>query len=547
SGGLRVFNRAFGVDGIEEAAAALPGYIQETSPDIMVFTLLPQRPFSCALRDRPAPVTALPQDYAPVISSAPDYDAKACVGQGASDNRISVRESALLASAEAMSLRSKHGEAAASLEKGLSEFPSSTALRTRLIRELVLQRSFYAALAQLAEGRRAAPGGIEEFYGAFFGTVNVMGGTKKTKKFAEEELSVSPRSAALHEALSQAWLPAGGGDRFNADDARDARMALYYAMKGLSFNPCAAGLRLAAANAYYALGLNEEAHGMAVAALSLSPGLAQARALLALLCARKGDYAGAETQISALSGQEPVLALRLSGEILVSRGRFSEAAETYVRAFESGPDSDMAMRAARAFFATKDYDESSDWYKKAVRLNPDDPEAHFGLGNAAMKLGLRTDALKAYASAAKAVPVSRDSYRDMARVLSWLEPDYALEAGRLIPGFRDSAYFKAMRSCTESQSPGEAGRERAFAFESVLALAGARHVRVLALALPDAGNAALSALASEHGAEFADLSGIYSRFGVDGMNYYSEAELTPDAKAEIAARVAAFAAGAGAK
>src|SRR5262249_4740127 len=79
-------------------------------------------------------------------------------------------------------------------------------------------------------------------------------------------------------------------------------------------------------------------------------------------------------------------------------GRHGEAVGAFARAFEHGYV-EAGLRVAAAELEQGSISGALDRYQRVLKIAPDLPEAHYGWGDAALRLGRRHEAMEAFAHA----------------------------------------------------------------------------------------------------------------------------------------------------
>jgi len=177
-------------------------------------------------------------------------------------------------------------------------------------------------------------------------------------------------------------------------------------------------------------------------ALELEPGYANARYNMGNSLARLGRYEAAVAEYRRVLAAEPDDAFGHYnlGVALQKLGRHQEAIEELGTVAELGHDPGAAYKAiAASNHALADYDQTIDFYRKAVAFKPDCPEIHSNLGMALLQSGNFQEGWNEYSWRLRRV-AWMPSYRD---VPQWDGSDF--KGKRLLvrseQGFGDSIQF----------------------------------------------------------------------------------------------------------
>ncbi|MCK5547862.1 MAG: tetratricopeptide repeat protein, partial [Thermoplasmata archaeon] len=104
------------------------------------------------------------------------------------------------------------------------------------------------------------------------------------------------------------------------------------------------------------------------------------------------------------------------GKVLTKLGKGDEAKHTFNKIMEAPfsynvtYDPDCWVAKGLACFELDRYDDSMEFYDKALVINPDDPRAWYGKGDALTKLGEYTQAIKCYEKAIQVKPRSDEAW-----------------------------------------------------------------------------------------------------------------------------------------
>jgi tetratricopeptide (TPR) repeat protein len=223
-----------------------------------------------------------------------------------------------------------------------------------------------------------------------------------------------------------ALRPDSIGARLNLGIAlRDLRRldgAVAQFQEAIRLNPEYAAAHLNLGWAWYKEGKPAEALAAFGKAISLEPDLASAHlGRGAVLCDQKQDYQAAIAAFRkaiALQPDYPEAYYNL-GVAFSKQGKANDAAAAYRKAASLRSDYVEAYQNLGALLCDKvhDYPGAIAAFREAIKLEPDNPAAHFGLGNSLTKQGAQDEAVASYRKAIDLKPTYADAHNNLGRVL----------------------------------------------------------------------------------------------------------------------------------
>lgn len=139
------------------------------------------------------------------------------------------------------------------------------------------------------------------------------------------------------------------------------------------------------------LGNSQEAVRSWQKCLAMNPRYVYAHLGMGRVAAKKGDYHEAVTLFRTALVMAPALHpahLELA-QALIGLGKLDEAVTLLEQSLKANPDSGAALvLLGTACMQSKDYQKAKESYEKAIALDSNQANAHFGLANACARLGL---------------------------------------------------------------------------------------------------------------------------------------------------------------
>ena len=216
-----------------------------------------------------------------------------------------------------------------------------------------------------------------------------------------------------------------GLEKLRRGDAAGALERFEAALKGGE----RADARMGMAEAYGALGMDDEAMACYRAALAGRPDLAEAHVGMARIHDSWGRYAEAEKSADEalrLSPASPEARLA-KGSALLNSGKPKEAARILEEAARGGAEpARLHMRLGDALLAAGDAQGASRCFGDAAGADPSDPQARYKKGLALSETGDHGGAYRAYAEAAELEPEAA-AYAGMASSLAGMHEGEDLE------------------------------------------------------------------------------------------------------------------------
>ncbi len=196
--------------------------------------------------------------------------------------------------------------------------------------------------------------------------------------------------------------------------------------------------------------------------LALVPGDARTYCALALIEADRGEFERAEGLYRKGLEFHPENGDLHGGlgSLLLRMGRVDEAVAEMETAVELKADSAIYANLGLAVLAKGQAEKAVEYYKKAVRINPNNAEAYYNLGNAYLSQGRLAMAAGEYSKAIRAKPNYAKAYGNLAVALAqmgWL--DKAIENFRRVAELEPNspdAYFNLAGALADKGLLGEA-------------------------------------------------------------------------------------------
>ncbi len=115
--------------------------------------------------------------------------------------------------------------------------------------------------------------------------------------------------------------------------------------------------------------------------------------------------------------QYPFLMYKGIGHLMVRMGQFDEAIKALEKAVILRSDSETYANLGQAYAEKGDLEKATENYKKAIMMDPNNPEAHYNLGNAYLSQDRLMEAAGEYQKAIKAKPNYAKAYSNLGVVL----------------------------------------------------------------------------------------------------------------------------------
>lgn len=159
--------------------------------------------------------------------------------------------------------------------------------------------------------------------------------------------------------------------------------------KAVAFEPTVFEFNLKLAFAYEMQGRLPEARAAYEAAIKLKSTPEGHRGLADVL-RRTRFFEDSEKAYQKAMGMKRNYADAMSGMALlhIERDELDKAAEMFLKVMKIEPKNpDIAYKVAGVYFKAEKWDDAATYYRKAIELKSDKPEAHFGLGTCLLKKG----------------------------------------------------------------------------------------------------------------------------------------------------------------
>ncbi|MFH1984388.1 MAG: tetratricopeptide repeat protein [Pseudomonadota bacterium] len=232
------------------------------------------------------------------------------------------------------------------------------------------------------------------------------GDSEKATAYLSKAIETDPAAAAPYNNLGQLHVERG-----------DIPLGIQNLQKALAIDPRYAVAHYNMGKALDLLGRKEDARRHYETALDISPNLAEARVNLAHLLMEDGDLAAARRQFAAAIEEDDGLlpAYEGLGKLQASTGDLTAAAATFRRVLDMDADNYTALVNLGLALSKQDpsSEEAIDWFRKAIRQNPEGAEAYLHLGTAEARRGNHDQAMAHYE---KSIALNPDYYEARIRI-----------------------------------------------------------------------------------------------------------------------------------